>query len=307
MKQFEISIPASSANIGPGFDSAGFALNRFLTLHVMVQEKWEFKHNSRFLPTVTGYDEHFIYQIANQIARRHKRELPGCKVIVDSEIPLARGLGSSASAVLAGIELANQLCELSLTREQKLHYGTEIEGHPDNVAPALFGGIVITATTLNNNVEYIQLPAPDVDVVVYIPNVELKTEAARRVLPTNLPRENATTASAISNVMIASLLSGDYQLAGRMMECDLFHEPYRAELIPNYQMIKQEAKIADAYGTVISGAGPTMISFVPKGKGGVITRYMATRLLEYEVVALKINQNGLQVYPKFKSINIAVD
>lgn len=295
MKQFEISVPASSANMGPGFDSAGLSLNRFLTLHVKEQARWEFEHNSPFLPALTDYADHFIYQVADQTAKRYQRTLPACEVIVDSKIPLARGLGSSASAVLAGIELANQLCDLSLTCEQKLHYGTEFEGHPDNVAAALFGGIVITATTQNNKIEYIKLPTPGLDIVVYIPEVELKTEAARRVLPANFSRENATTASAISNVMIASLLSGDYHLAGRMMECDQFHEPYRAELIPNYQIIKQEAGKLDAYGTVISGAGPTMISFVPRGMGTTITTQMTDWLADYEVVALKIDQTGLQV------------
>ena len=294
MKQFDITIPASSANLGPGFDSAGLALNRYLTLYVKKQEKWEFVHNSHFLPIHTDYEDHFIYHVADQTARRHEVSLPGCKVIVNSGIPLARGLGSSASAVLAGIELANQLCDLSLTPEQKLQYGTEIEGHPDNVAASLFGGMVITAT-VQNKVEYVRLPSLDLDIVVYMPEVELKTEAARRILPANFSREKATIASAISNVMVASLLTGDYQLAGKMMESDQFHEPYRADLIPNYQNIKQEARAINAYGTVISGAGPTMISFVPKEQGGMIKKHMAALFSSYQVAALEIDPHGLQI------------
>lgn len=307
MKQFKISIPASSANIGPGFDSVGLALNRFLTLHVKEQENWEFEHHSHFLPSFTDFTDHFIYQVAKQTAERYQKTLPECKVIVDSDIPLARGLGSSASAVLAGIELANQLCDLSLTCEQKLQYGTEIEGHPDNVAAALFGGIVITATAQNKKIEYVKLPIPDLDVVVYIPNVELKTETARRVLPANFSRGTATNASAISNVMIAALFSGNYHLAGKMMENDLFHELYRADLIPNYQTIKQKAKEMNAYGTVISGAGPTMISFLPRGGGSVVTKHMKERLFDYEVTALKIDLDGLQVHQKAQSKNIVTD
>lgn len=298
MKQFDISIPASSANIGPGFDSAGLALNRFLTLHVKEQEKWEFEHHGPFLPVISDYKDHMIFQIAKQTAERFHTILPACHVSVESEIPLARGLGSSSSAVLAGIELANQVCGLSLTQEQKLQYGTEIEGHPDNIAPALFGGIIFTAVTSNGDVEYVSLPVPDLDVIVYIPSIELKTEVARNVLPGSFSRTEATTASGISNVMIASLLSGDYELAGKMMECDIFHEPYRAELIPNYQLIKQGAKKAGAYGTVISGAGPTMISFIPKGKGPVVATHMAALLPDYEVATLEIDQSGLQVHVK---------
>src|SRR5690625_4417017 len=238
MKRFTISIPASSANIGPGFDSAGLALNRYLTLEVVRQEKWEITQDPVFLPPITHYGDHFIYKTAKQIAEQHNETLPACKVNIKSDIPLARGLGSSASAVIAGIELANQLCDLALSKEQKLMYATEIEGHPDNVAPVLFGGMVVSAAT-DHGVDSFQLPALDLDIVVYIPDVELQTDAARSVLPNHFSRKDATAASGISNLMIASLVAKDYTLAGKMMEQDLFHEPYRAALIPNYQTIKR--------------------------------------------------------------------
>ncbi|MGY0693446.1 homoserine kinase [Virgibacillus sp. FSP13] len=297
MSMFHLSLPASSANIGPCFDSAGIALNRYLTIEVVEHDKWEFEHRSPLLPTFTNYEDHFIYQIANRIAEHHNRSLPTCKVKIDSEIPLARGLGSSASAVIAGIELANQLCNLSLTPKEKLHYGTDIEGHPDNVAAVLFGGFVITVKTSDMGVEYVPLPNPNIDVVVYIPNAELETATARKVLPESFTRKDAANASGISNLMIASLLSGDYKLAGKMMEQDLFHEPYRAELIPHYQDIKHGAGQCGAYGTVISGAGPTMISFVPKGDGETVSKQMKTMLPNYQVEALKLDHNGLQVKP----------
>src|SRR5690625_4063466 len=176
MSMFTIIVPASSANIGPGFDSAGMAVNRYLTLKIESQDQWEFEHLSPFLPKETDYKEHFIYQVAKQIAERHERSLPASKVIVDSEIPLARGLGSSASAVVAGIELANQLCELSLSSTEKLQYATEIEGHPDNVAPAIFGGLLVTAKSSGGQVDFIQIPHLDLDIILYIPNVELTTK-----------------------------------------------------------------------------------------------------------------------------------
>ncbi|WP_188455957.1 homoserine kinase [Virgibacillus oceani] len=295
MVGFKLSLPASSANIGPGFDSAGIALNRYLTLQVFENDKWEFEHNSHLLPSFTDYKDHFIYQIAKRLADRHNKSLPACRVKIDSEIPLARGLGSSASAVIAGIELANQLCCLSLTPEDKLAFGTEIEGHPDNVAAVLFGGFVITVKTPKNEIDYFQLPALNLDIVVYIPTFELKTEDARKVLPKSYSRKEAATASGISNLVMASLISGNFELAGRMMEQDLFHEPYRAELIPNYQFIKQAAKNAGAYGTVISGAGPTMISIVPKGTGETTANHIQSLLPDYQVEALMVDTNGLQI------------
>src|SRR5690625_7133219 len=110
MTMFTITVPASSANIGPGFDSVGMAINRYLTLQVNDSNHWQFEHLSSFLPTNVDYNDHFIYQVANKVANQFQKKLPPCKVYVKSEIPLARGLGSSASAVVAGIELANQLC-----------------------------------------------------------------------------------------------------------------------------------------------------------------------------------------------------
>lgn len=295
MNMFTITVPASSANIGPGFDSAGMAVNLYLTLEVETQDKWEFIHRSPCLPEDTNYQEHFIYLIAKQIAEKYNKSLSPCKVTVQSDIPLARGLGSSSSAVIAGIELANQLCNLSLTIEDKLQIATDIEGHPDNVAPALFGGLIVAAMPTEEKVDHIKVENLDLDLVLYIPDVELKTSDARSVLPTQLSRTEATTASGISNVMIASLIAGDYHLAGKMMEYDQFHEPYRAKLIPNYDLIKQEAKKLGSYGTVISGAGPTMISFVPKNKGQSIATEMDKQLTDYQVTVLKIDNQGLQI------------
>lgn len=291
---FTISVPASSANIGPGFDSAGVAVSRYLTLQVEKAAEWKFTHTTAVIPVAHHYQDHYIYKVAKQVADWHETELTPCHIIMDSEIPLARGLGSSASAIIAGIELANQLCQLHLTEEEKLAYAVNIEGHPDNVAAALLGGFVVTVK-MGDEASYKKLPAIDTDLVVYIPNFELKTEDARKVLPEEFLMKDAATASGISNLMISSLLTGDYELAGKMMESDLFHESYRATLIPNYFEIRSEARRLGAFGTVISGAGPTMISFVPNGQGTSIAEQMRQILPDYEVAALQLDENGLQV------------
>src|SRR5690625_3642198 len=193
MKKCTIIVPASSANIGPGFDSLGMAINRYLTLEVSKQPHWEFEQRSPFLPAFTSYEEHFIYQVALQVATTYQRVLPPCKVVVDSDIPLARGLGSSASAVIAGIELANQCCRLALTMEDKVQLATEIEGHPDNVTPALIGGFVITAKTNPEQIEYLKTPPLDLDIVLSIPTTELKTDDSRHVLPAKFTRSEEHT------------------------------------------------------------------------------------------------------------------
>lgn len=290
MNPFRIIVPASSANVGPGFDSMGLALELYLTLDVEASDQWELIFNDSPL----NYEDNLIYKVAKETANRFGKELPSLKVVETSEIPLARGLGSSSSAILAGIEIANQSCDLGLTNEQKLQYGTEFEGHPDNIAPALFGGLVIS-TVVDHEIHHITLTELELDVIVYIPSVELKTEEARSVLPETYSRDLAAHASGVSNIAVASLLSANYELAGKMMEHDLFHEPYRKGLIPNYDMIRNEAKNLGVFGTMISGAGPTMLSIVQKGKGQEIANMMQDKLLDYQVKALGIDVQGMKV------------
>lgn len=290
----EIKVPASSANIGPGFDSLGIALGKYLTLRVKRSDRWKFTHTGSLVPPVRYYQDHYIYKIVIQVAKKHRIFLPPCEVEMHSEIPLARGLGSSASAIIAGIELVNQFGNLQLSTEEKLTLAVEIEGHPDNVSPALFGGLMVTVQ-MDGKTSYKKISALQTDLVLYIPDFELKTTDARSVLPESLQMDAATTASAVSNVMLAALLSEDYHLAGEMMENDKFHEKYRNKLLPDYTKIKQTAKECGAYGTVISGAGPTMLSFVPRGSGNEIARQMQSVLPNSEVAAVSLDVQGLRV------------
>ncbi|MCT1902675.1 homoserine kinase [Oceanobacillus sojae] len=290
MTPFRISVPASSANLGPGFDSMGLALGLYIHLDVeRADHHVFFAHGSE-----ETEENHFIWNITEQVAERYGAALPPCKVQETSEIPLARGLGSSASAIVAGIELANQLGNLQLTDEQKLAFGTEIEGHPDNIAPALFGGLTIS-TMLKNEIPSVRLNDIELDLIAYIPEVELKTKVARDCLPDTYERSYAARASAMSNLAVAALYSKDYALFGKMLENDLFHEPFRKALVPNFDLIREKAKEAGAYGTALSGAGPTMLSFVPKGNGEKIKNEIVKQLNDYQVQLLKIDTKGVSI------------
>lgn len=295
MTGFTITVPASTANIGPGFDSAGMALSKYLTLYVESNDEWVFEHHSPHLPDVPVATEHFIYQIAANVAKQYDAVLPGAYVKMESDIPLARGLGSSSSAIIAGIELADQLCDLSLSVSAKLQIASAFEGHPDNVAPSLLGGLVIAAQSADGDLDYLRFEHDDLDIIAYIPHFELKTEAARSVLPNEYLRGDAVGASAIANVMFASLVTGNYPLAGKMMEKDLFHEPHRANLLPDYENIRLEARNAGAYGTAISGAGPTMMSLAPKGSGATIAKRLQAILPDYTVEVLQMDKVGSRV------------
>lgn len=263
MSKWQIKVPGSTANLGPGFDSIGLGLSLYLTLDVTLQGKWEFVHIGEHVPADTTVETHLIYKIAQQVAAQYHTKLKPCKVEMTSELPLARGLGSSAAAIVAGIELANLLGDLNLTTQDKLDISSQIEGHPDNATASVLGGLTISSMNEQGQVDTLHIPEVDAAFVVFIPDVELKTADSRDVLPQDFSRGYAVRASANANMLAASLIAKDYVRIGHYMEQDLFHEPYRAQLIPNYAEIRLAAKQAGAYGTALSGAGPTLISIIP--------------------------------------------
>src|SRR5699024_259659 len=140
---FTITVPASSANIGPGFDSAGVAVSRYLTLDVERATNWKFTHTTDTIPEVANYEDHYIYKVAKTVADGHTALFRPTQMKMTSEIQISREVGSSASTIVAVIELANQLCHLHLSEKEKLDYAVRIEGHPDNVVAALLGGFVV--------------------------------------------------------------------------------------------------------------------------------------------------------------------
>ncbi|BAM46974.1 homoserine kinase [Amphibacillus xylanus] len=255
---FMIKVPATTANIGAGFDSIGIALNLYLTLKVKLSDKLEFVHLSEHLNDLPTDESNFIYQIAKKTADRYQVDvLPPCRIEVTSDIPFARGLGSSATAIVAGIELANQLLQLNLTADEKVLLATEIEGHPDNVAPAVLGGCVIGH--YDQTVETIHVPINNLTFVTIIPDFELKTKDARAVLPKQLSHSESVKASSIANVSVAAICQQNWPVLGRLVSQDLFHQPYRKQLIPHYDQV-EKALIDQVYGLYLSGAGPTMIA-----------------------------------------------
>ncbi len=294
IKAFHIQVPGSTANLGPGFDSVGAALNLYLNLRVTTQDQWEFIHIGPNTPPDTTVEDHLIYKIAHQVAQSFNKLLPPCKVEMTSELPLARGLGSSAAAIVAAIELANQVCDLQLTLQQKITIASQLEGHPDNATASILGGITIS-TMNNGEADTIAIHDVDVNLVVIIPPYELKTADARSVLPENFTRSYAVAASSKANMLVASLLSKNFEKVGFYMEQDLFHEPFRAELVADFQFIKHKAKQFGAYGTALSGAGPTMISFVPTERVNTFVQHMKKQFESYEIVSTIINTSGVQV------------
>ncbi|MCT2535881.1 homoserine kinase [Aquibacillus koreensis] len=286
-----IRVPSSTSNLGAGFDSIGLALNLYLDLKVNRSDEWEFVPASECLMGIPTGKENLVYQIAIETALQFGyNELPACKVEMKSDIPLARGLGSSATATIAGIELANLLLELELSAEEKLEIATKIEGHPDNVAPSLMGGCVIGH--FDYEVNWTKAAIRDITFLAIVPNFELKTKEARAVLPANFQYQESVHASSIANVSTAAICQGNWELLGKMMKKDLFHQPYRKPLVPHYD--KLEAYLEhDVYGTFLSGAGPTMIAIVDNQ---VVKERLAdweNAYPEFEWLPLQVENEGL--------------
>ncbi|KYD11351.1 Homoserine kinase [Heyndrickxia sporothermodurans] len=300
--QFTLKVPGSTSNLGPGFDSIGLAINRFLTIHVESADRWDihFTNNEIVLPDVK---ENLFYRAAYRVSELYKKQLPPLKIVMDSEIPLARGLGSSAAAIVGGIETANLVLELNLTLKEKGHIASCFEGHPDNATASLLGGLTISTHT-DESTETIVCQAPAIDIVAMIPSFELQTKKARAVLPDQLSYKQAVEASSISNVLVAAIFQNNWVLAGKMMEKDLFHHPYRKQLVPDLVKITELGHELGAYGTILSGAGPTIISFVPKNKGEKIGQLISQKFPNYQYEVLQPISHGVITLPSNETMKL---
>ncbi|RCW66946.1 homoserine kinase [Saliterribacillus persicus] len=288
-----IKVPSSTSNLGAGFDSVGLALNLYLELKVTRGSTWTFIPKSTCLEGIPTGTDNLVYEIADKVGKIYKpgQALPACVVEMKSDIPLARGLGSSATAIIAGIELADLLLELHLSQDEKLKIATDIEGHPDNVAPSLLGGCVIGH--YDGEVSVTSVPVTGVSFVAIIPSFELKTKDARAVLPEDMTFKESVQASGVANVSVAAICQGKWDLLGKMMEKDLFHQPYRKKLIPHYDELASYLD-EDTYGVFLSGAGPTMIAITSKEK--VIQRIAEWKntYSDFEWLDLSVENNGTQ-------------
>lgn len=298
-KKYSITVPASTSNLGTGFDSLGLALNRYIRIEAEESDVWQFYHQSPILQHLPNDETHLICRAAQFAALSCGRKAPKATVTVESNIPLARGLGSSGSAIVCGIELCDQMLQLGLNRQEKWELAREMEGHPDNVGASLFGGLVVTCGK-----EIVTFPVPDsIAFVAIVPEFELKTKQSRSVLPQTLPFRTAVQGSAAANVMVAAMLQNDWEKAGRLMAQDVFHEPYRTALVGDVPAIRRWAREAGAYGTALSGAGPTVISAVAREQALSLAEALQKRFPSEPCLLLFPDNKGTRSEEKIKTLS----
>ncbi|WP_171016611.1 homoserine kinase [Pseudalkalibacillus caeni] len=290
---FFVTVPGSTSNLGPGFDSIGLAVNCYLKLEAKRAGEWSFKYESVQKGLPEG-KENLIYKVISYVSGKFGLVTEPYEMKMDSTIPLERGLGSSGAAIAAGIEMADFIHNLGLSKKDKVSFASEIEGHADNVAASIYGGLVITAET-GNGIEVMEAGDPSIDIVAVIPHTTLNTKESRNLLPEMVDYKTAVKASSIANMFVAAVLKKDWKTAGYFMEEDLFHQPYRKELVPHLETVQKAGRENGAFGTALSGAGPTVICITRKGTGDALRKNLKARIPECHSVLLQPEHEGVQI------------
>ncbi|AEF94839.1 Homoserine kinase [Desulfotomaculum nigrificans CO-1-SRB] len=259
-KTVRVAVPATTANMGPGFDCLGMALNLYNEIYMSISgDKLSIEVEGEGAMDISRDEQNIVYRAARRVYAELGQPVPGLTIKLVNKIPTSRGLGSSAAAIVGGLTAANRLTGERLSQERLLELATELEGHPDNVAPALLGGIVISVLQ-DSKVHYLRIDPPaGLNTVVAIPDFPLSTRAAREVLP-----QRVSLQEAVFNLSRAALLVGALcekrldllQVAGQ----DVLHQPHRANLVPGMKEVMAAARQAGALNVTLSGAGPTVIA-----------------------------------------------
>jgi homoserine kinase len=297
-----IRVPATSANLGPGFDVFGLALKLYLTVEVRLSDAGlQIIHKGEGAGSVPTDERNLIWCTVAYIVGQERRRLPHLTVEVNNNIPLARGLGSSAAAVVAGVLIADQVCGLNLSQDQQLTYALILEGHPDNITAALVGGLVACCVAEDGRCLYARVPvSAKIKAVLVVPEFELSTSKARAVLPKGYSREDAVFNLQRAAMMAAALKDAEPMLIGEAMR-DRFHQPYRKDLIPGLQESLNLRGIPGLLGVSLSGAGPSILALAVDNFteiGQHIQSNFARHSIQSKVMILDIEERGAEMSSK---------
>lgn len=285
---FKVRVPATTANMGAGFDSFGMAFNIFNEITVEESDNFKIEPNDDFISTTK---DNLIYKTMLHYYKEIDKPIPTIKITQNDKIPLTRGLGSSAACVVAGLVAANKLAGNLLNTDELLQIASDVEGHPDNVAPALLGGLVVAAYEPKKKVNYVKINPPEgLSFVALIPDFALSTKKARSVLPTRYSRADMVFNISRASLFIASMMSGKWENLNMAID-DKLHQPYRKALVPGMGEVFNKSIEHGALGVYLSGAGPTVMAVLLSEKEQAFTKHMSTYL---KTLDNKWNMQGLQ-------------
>ena len=271
-KQVKVRVPGTSANCGPGFDSLGVACTIYNELSLVLLEKPELDIviTGAGAENIPKDERNIVWKSIQKLLKRVglADKYLGAKIEMDNGVPLSRGLGSSATAIVGGLKAANEWLDNPLSQRDLLQLATEIEGHPDNVAPAIYGGFTVSIVRQGKPECFTFMPKLPLKLVVAIPDFFLSTKAARGVLPKEVPMGDAIYNVGRAAMLIAALCKGNQSFLRSVFD-DALHQPYRAKLIPGMYEVIAAARKAGALGASLSGAGPCLIAFTVDNEANV--------------------------------------
>lgn len=301
--KFEIRVPASTSNLGPGFDCFGLALRLYLTVRATVSP--DAAEQCRV--TTTGAKENaalprnavnLIYRTMSFATLREGATLPPVELLVHNEIPLASGLGSSAAAIVAGIKLGGLITQTQISDQSIQNYATEFEGHPDNVAASLYGGFLASSVCSDGAVISARFPWPsEIRVVVVSPHSQLPTHVARAALQRTVSRQDAVYNLQRTALFTAALAQQRYDLLWEAMH-DRLHQPQRESLVPGLAEALALPRMPGLLGLALSGAGPSIVALVDDNEEAIGKRIVScfqARRIKSTVRILDVDNEGCQV------------
>lgn len=296
-----VRVPATSANLGPGYDAVGLALSLSSRISLDRALHPEIEVSGTGEDLVPRGPAHPAYRAARFVAEVIGEPDAHFRLVQRNDIPPTRGLGGSAAALVGGAVAANELFGGQIAAPDLLNIVCELDGHPDNAAPALLGGLVI-GTLTPTGVSAVRLEPRDLGVAVAVPDFAVSTTAARRALPETVPHRDAVFNVGRSGLLLGALATGEYHLLRVAMQ-DRLHQPYRAYLVPGMDGVIEAALENGAYGACLSGSGPTVLAFTPPERapaaaaamkktfeaGGIRTRSWA---LDVDLIGARVEPPG---------------
>lgn len=259
-----VRVPATTANFGPGFDVIGMALALYNEVEVEPAESTQVEIAGEGEESLASTSSNLVARAAEEVVRAAHRRT-GFDIRCRNRIPLARGLGSSAAAIVGGLVAANAALDNPLPAEDVLDLAWKLEGHPDNVAAALFGGVVLVDTSEGRITWTRIIPTWDAVIVVAVPEFSVATKEARTVLPAQVRLRDAVTNIGHTAQLVAAMLTGQVELL-RTAFADTLHQPYRRALVPGMDDVFEAARDAGAHGAALSGSGPSIVAVAPEAR-----------------------------------------
>lgn len=276
-----IKVPATTANLGSGLDTLGMALSLFLEVTFEPGPTWSIEISGHGQDVLSREPDNLIWQTAQNLYYAATRKtMPTGRITTTSQIPLGKGLGSSAAAIVAGLLLANGMLPKPLSRHDLIQWASRLEGHADNVAAALFGGFILTWSDIDMLAHVRHYAPPDLATVIAVPPYAVSTRDARMLLPTHVSRQDALFNAQRMALWLHAVTQKDWSVL-RDASADRLHQSYREELNPHMHTLIDQAVEAGAYAATLSGSGPAVVAWVSKDRSpGVANVWRLARDVE---------------------------